>query len=89
MKDLFSYKHTDKDIKKNHEIDFDRERKIIYPKPEVELPVDKLVETLEELETLIKDNETLSNNLKNELNNTEIRGLNKFFDKQKIGRAHV
>lgn len=82
MKDLFSYKHTDKDIKKNHEIDFDRERKIIYPKPEVELPVDKLVETLEELETLIKDNETLSNNLKNELNNTEIRGLNKFFDKQ-------
>ncbi|MGL5022303.1 MULTISPECIES: hypothetical protein [Bacteria] len=82
MKDLFSYKHEDKNIKKNYEIDFERERKIIYPNQDDEIPVDKLIETLEEIETLIKDNETLNNNLKNELNNTEIRGLNKFFDKQ-------
>lgn len=79
--DLFNYKHEDKDIKKNHEVHIVREKEFV-PEDEPQVDVDELQETLNELNELIEENENLTNNLKNELANTEIRGLNKFFDKQ-------
>lgn len=82
MMDLFNYKHTDKEIKRNYQINIPREFIPSEDSQTEDEESDKLVETLEEINDLIADNEALTNNLKNELNATEIRGLNKFFDKQ-------
>lgn len=82
--DLFSYKHRDIDIKREHNITIDKKEQIIDEEKiteQNEAEKEKLKKTLD---NLITKNTELTNLIKNRLANSTLTGMNDFFDKALI-----
>ncbi len=82
--DLFNYKHSDIEIKKEHNITIDKQEKIIDNNIIEEQSETEKEEIKEQLEQLISKNEELTNIMKNQLANSTMVGISDFFDKSLI-----
>lgn len=82
--DLFSYKHKDIEIKKDHNLNIVRNIDIEDLIDVEEQVKDEKEETKNQLDSLISKNEQLSNILKNEIAHSTMTGINDFFDKTLI-----
>ena len=82
--DLFSYKHRDIDLQKEHRITIEKPEEIIK-NDEIKEQVDKEIQdTKDILDELINKNEQLSNIIKNQIAHSTLVGMNDFFDKSLI-----
>lgn len=82
--DLFSYKHKDIEIKKDHNLNIVRNVDVEDLIDVEEQVKDEKEETKNQLDSLINKNEQLSNILKNEIAHSTMTGINDFFDKTLI-----
>ena len=87
--DLFSYKHKDIEIKKDHNLNIVRNVDIEDLIDVEEQVKDEKEETKNQLDSLINKNEQLSNILKNEIAHSTMTGINDFFDKTLIDHLDI
>lgn len=82
--DLFSHKHEDINIIREHKIKIDKKEDVVKDENIEEQIKDEIEDTKNTLDELIKKNEELTNNLKNEIAHSTLVGVNDFFDKTLI-----